>query len=61
MIRSPDIPSFVKGFFSTLELNSYIRAIFGIEDYTRQSFVDNEWYKDEINQENLDEEKIKEI
>jgi hypothetical protein len=46
MIRSPDTPSFIKVFFSTLELNTYIRSLFGIEDYTRQSFADNEWYKD---------------
>lgn len=61
MIRSPDTPSFIKVFFSTLELNSYVRALFGIEDYTRQSFVEEEWVKDEIKEVNLDEQKLKEI
>jgi hypothetical protein len=35
--------------------------MFGIEDYARQSFADGEWLKDELNQENLDEERMREI
>ena len=35
--------------------------MFGIEDYARQSFADGEWLKEELNQENLDEERMREI
>jgi hypothetical protein len=35
--------------------------MFGIEDYARQSFADGEWLKDELNQENLDDERMREI
>jgi hypothetical protein len=35
--------------------------MFGIEDYARQSFADGEWLKEELNEENLDEERMREI
>lgn len=36
--------------------------MFGIEDYSRQSFADSDWYKDELTpQQNIDEDKIKQI